>query len=182
MIFVTVGHQMPFDRMVRALDEWAGEHNRNDIFAQIGDAQYTPRHIEWVRTLTPAEFKQRVQAADAIVAHAGMGSILTALQFGVPILVMPRTAALMETRNDHQIATAKRFKEMGRVHVAMDEHELPAMLDQVSNLTTGEAISSQASPELISALAAFIHRADENNEKRLPGATISDPPGTSKHL
>ena len=161
MIFVTVGHQMPFDRMVKAIDAWAGKNARDDIFAQIGDADFTPSHIQWVRTLTPVEFRQKVEESDAIVAHAGMGSILTALQHGVPILVMPRTAALMETRNDHQIATAKRFMEMGRVHVAMDEHELPAMLDQVSNLTTGEAISSQASPELISALAAFIHRADE---------------------
>jgi len=160
MIFVTVGHQMPFDRMIEAIDAWAIEHDRDDVFAQIGDGQYIPKKIEWVKTLDPSEFKARMEQAEAIVAHAGMGSILTAMELGKPILVMPRTAAKMETRNDHQIATAERFKEMGRVAVAMDEHKLPEMLDQVSNLTAGGVISSHASPELISALAEFIHRAD----------------------
>jgi UDP-N-acetylglucosamine transferase subunit ALG13 len=152
---------MPFDRLVSAVDEWAGINHHLEIFAQIGDTQYTPRHIKWVKTLNPPEFREHVTKASAIVAHAGMGTILTSLQLGVPILVMPRTAALMETRNDHQIATARRFREMGRVQVAMDESELPAMLDQVLNLTPGETISAQASPELLSALAAFIHQADE---------------------
>ena len=164
MIFVTVGHQMPFDRMVKAIDEWAAANDRSDIFAQIGDAQYSPMHIQWVKTLDPPEFREKVTTADTIVAHAGMGTILTAMQFGVPILVMPRTAAFKETRNDHQIATAERFKEMGRVHVAMDEHELPTMLDQVSNLTSSGTISSEASPELIAALAGFIHQTDVESE------------------
>lgn len=179
MIFVTVGHQMPFDRMIKAIDEWAEQHGRNDIFAQIGDAAYTPKHIEWVRTLVPAEFSQRVETADAIVAHAGMGTILTAMQNGTPILVMPRTAARNETRNDHQIATAKRFLEMGRVHVAMDELELPEKLDQLANMRSGGTISSQASPMLISALRAFIHRTDDLAGMDLDGSKISDAPDQS---
>ena len=42
----------------------------------------------------------------------------------------------------------------------MDETELPAMLDEVSDLTAGGVISSQASPELLKALSDFVHRAD----------------------
>lgn len=160
MIFVTVGHQMPFDRLVRAVDEWAKAKERDDVFAQIGDAQYEPTHVKWVRNLPPEAFRQRMEQAQAIVAHAGTGTILTAMELSKPVLVMPRRASLMETRNDHQVATAERFREMGRVAVAMDEQELPAMLDSVSDLTAGGAISTQASPELLAALAAFIHQAD----------------------
>ncbi len=152
---------MPFDRMVKAVDEWAAQANRKDIFAQIGESRYTPSFIGWVQAMPPGEFRERVASADAIVSHAGMGTILSALQEGVPILVMPRRAALMETRNDHQVATAQRFKEMGRVAVAMDEHELPGMLDRVTTLTPGGMIPSTASPELIRALASFIHRTDD---------------------
>ena len=90
MIFVTVGAQMPFDRLVRAVDEWAGQSGTRDVFAQIGTTDLRPRHIEWVSFLQPAEFLERVRAARLIIAHAGMGSILTALGLGKQILVMPR--------------------------------------------------------------------------------------------
>lgn len=161
MIFVTVGHQMPFDRMVRAIDQWAMTNGRDDVFAQIGTTAYVPEHIQWSARVDPMEFRQRIKDADVVVAHAGMGTILTAFELGTPILVMPRKGSLHETRNDHQIATAERFLEMGRLSVAMDETELPKMLDQMSNLTATGVISSHASPELIEALAAFIHRADD---------------------
>lgn len=147
--------------MVRAVDQWAAANGCSDVFAQIGTTDYVPSHIEWSPTLDPAEFRRRIADADAVVAHAGMGTILTAFELGTPILVMPRRGALHETRNDHQVATAERFLEMGRLAVAMDENELLGMLDQVSNLTAGGAISSSASPELLQALAAFIHQTDQ---------------------
>ena len=157
MIFVTVGAQMPFDRLVRGVDDWAGSHARSDIFAQIGTTDYAPRSIEWSAFLEPPAFRERIEKATAIVAHAGMGSILTALQCGKPILVMPRRGDLRETRNDHQVATAERFRALGRVSVAMDESELPDRLDELHRLAASEPISPYASPELLGAIKRFIH-------------------------
>jgi UDP-N-acetylglucosamine transferase subunit ALG13 len=88
VIFVTVGGQIPFDRLVRGVDEWAGARSDVHVFAQIGLSELRPRNIDWTEFLTPEEFRQRVQSARALVAHAGMGSILTALEFGKPILVL----------------------------------------------------------------------------------------------
>lgn len=157
MIFVTVGHQMPFDRLVQAVDEWAAKNNRDDVFAQIGSTKYRPSHIKWTHTVNPSEFQDRIAQADAVVAHAGTGTILTAFEQNTPILVMPRRAALLETRNDHQVATAQRFLEMGRLAVAMDETELPEKLDLISQLQASDTISSSASPELLNAISAFVH-------------------------
>ncbi len=131
MIFVTVGAQMPFDRLVRAVDEWAGSRRRSDIFAQIGTTTWRPSHIRWVQWLAPVEFRRRFQAASLVVAHAGMGSIITAMDLGKSILVLPRRGDLGETRNDHQIATAQRFCEMGLVTAAFDEGELVVRLDEL---------------------------------------------------
>ncbi len=158
MIFVSVGHQMPFDRLVMAVDEWACARGRTDVFAQIGETLFTPKSFEYASTLSPSQFRTKVELADVIVAHAGTGTILTAMELAKPILVMPRRASLLETRNDHQVATAQRFKDMGRVAVAMDEHELPRMLDELSNVTPGRVIPAVASAELLKALAAFIHK------------------------
>ncbi|MDX2116370.1 MAG: glycosyltransferase [Planctomycetota bacterium] len=166
MIFVTVGAQMSFDRMVRAVDDWAGARGRRDVFAQIGPTSYRPRHIEWTEFIEPEEFRRRVQEASVLVAHAGMGSILTALEAGKPILVMPRRGDLRETRNDHQIATARRFLDLGKVAVAFDEAELPAKLDQVEMQTAAGKISPFASDRLLEAVRAFIRGGPAGGNRR----------------
>ena len=47
MIFVTVGAQLPFDRLVSVVDEWAGSTGRSDVFGQIARGK-RPRHFESV--------------------------------------------------------------------------------------------------------------------------------------
>jgi UDP-N-acetylglucosamine transferase subunit ALG13 len=155
VILVTVGSQMPFDRLVSAVDEWAGRIGNKDVFAQIGPTDLEPRHVRWQKFIEPDEFRRRVIEADALVGHAGMGTILSALEFGTPILVMPRRGDLKETRNDHQVATAERFKEMKRVYVALDVDELAQWLDRLSELKPTAPIPSCASPELLAALREF---------------------------
>ncbi len=156
MILVTVGAQMPFDRLVRAMDRWAGERRRDDVFAQIGPTDYRPSSMQWTKFLEPEAFIRRVEAASAIVAHAGTGSIITALQAGKPILVMPRRAGLRETRNDHQVATAEQFRRFESVLVAWDETELISRLKGVDELTGRPAVGAHASRELLGAIRAFV--------------------------
>jgi UDP-N-acetylglucosamine transferase subunit ALG13 len=156
MIFVTVGAQMPFDRLLRVVDEWAGRQRDPDVFAQIGPSKMRPQHIRWSQFLDPEEFREKVRAADTIVAHAGMGSILSALEFGKPVVVMPRRGDLHETRNDHQFATARRLLAQGRVVVAFDEAHLVEKLDTLGNLSHSQPIAPQASPLLLKAIRSFI--------------------------
>jgi len=160
VIFVTVGSADPFDRLIRAVDEWAGMRGRTDVFAQIGNSRFEARHIEAVQFLSPSEFRQRVRTASLIVAHAGMGSIITALEAGKPIIVMPKWARLGEHRNDHQVATAKRFGQKEGIIVADDEKDLVAKLDREQALCSPTTLLNGASPELLSAVRAFIRRED----------------------
>jgi len=156
MIFVTVGHQMPFDRLVRTVDAWAGLRARDDVFAQIGHADYVPTNIAWTASLPSGAFRQRIMEAEAVVSHAGTGTILTALELGTTILVMPRRGALKETRNDHQVATATRLCVEKKVAVAMDESELLSMLDRLPTLGSAERIRHRASPDLLETVTSFI--------------------------
>ena len=57
---------MPFDRMMKVVDQWAAESGRKDVFAQIGDGGWEPRHIPFVNFFDPAEFKQRFAEARLI--------------------------------------------------------------------------------------------------------------------
>lgn len=156
MIFVTVGAQMAFDRLVRTVDSWAGTRDKRDVFAQIGPTDFQPANIQWASFLSPDEYKERYEAADCIVAHAGTGSIITALQYGKPIVIMPRRATLRETRNDHQIATSERFRRFDSVTVALDEHELLNQLANIDQLTGRKSVGPHASRELLDAIGHFL--------------------------
>ena len=149
MIFATVGSQMPFDRLIRALDEWAGkQEGAVSVLAQIGNSDVVASHLKIVSSLSPGEFRESVKNAEVIVAHAGTGSVLTAMEFGKPLVVLPRLGAWQETRNDHQVATAKWLSSKPGVYVAMSESDLSAAIDRARNqaLATAE-ISRFASPE-----------------------------------
>ena len=158
MIFVTVGTDLPFDRMVRVIDAWAGETGRRDVFAQIGEGGWKPRHIPCAEFLPPPEFSAKFAAARVIISHAGMGTILTALHNGKPILVMPKKANLGEHRNEHQTATARRMSEIGGVNVAFDEAELRHWLERLDDLKQPKSIGGSADDGLIRGLREFIHQ------------------------
>jgi UDP-N-acetylglucosamine transferase subunit ALG13 len=166
MIFVTVGTDMPFDRMMRVIDRWAADNRRSDVFAQIGEGGWEPRHIRFRHFLQPPEFRKMFETAELIISHAGMGTILTALQQGKPILVMPKRACLGEHRNDHQSATARQMMTLAGVNVAFGESELRHRLDHLESLDVPICIGGAASTELISALKSFIH--EENRNTRPP--------------
>ena len=156
MIFVTVGSDIPFDRLLKAVDSWARENKRQDVFAQIGTRAWKPDFIPFTPMLSPAEFRERLIACSVVVGHAGMGTILSALGHSKPILVMPRRLALNETRNDHQMATAQHLLAMDKINVAFDETELRAKLDHLDALIPRETIPPVATGPLIDGLRNFI--------------------------
>ena len=156
MIFVTVGGQMPFNRLVRSVDEWAGTHKNIEFFAQIGRGGWKPEHIAWAELLSPPTFRHKILSADLIIAHAGMGTILNALDLSKRLSVMPRRGYLRETRNDHQVATANRLESMGLVVQAHDERELTKHLEDIDSITPKKSLSPNASQQLLDALTSFI--------------------------
>ena len=156
MIFVTVGTELAFDRLVQPIDEWAFRQGRRDVFAQIGPKAWHPRHLEWANFLDAPECRRRIAAAQVVIAHAGMGTILLARELGKPILVMPRRAELHEHRTDHQLATVRGLAGHAGIVPVMDENELLEKLDHLDNLPTVDRIPSHASRELLENIRSFI--------------------------
>ncbi len=158
MIFVTVGSQGPFDRLIHAVDEWTALRGRSDVFAQIGKAKYIPKHIRFTEFVDPVEFKHLVESAQLILAHAGIGSIISALESARPIVVMPRRAHFREQRNDHQVATARHFEARRQIIVAYEEQSLAEKIDYALTLRNTERIKMEASPQLVVTIRSFLNR------------------------
>ncbi len=171
MIFLTIGTHEPFDRLVRAVDAWCLATGRQEaLFGQITEPRpggYVPQHFRWVSRLSPTEYANQTAQAELLVSHAGMGSILTALHLGKPIVTMPRRGHLRETRNDHQFTTVQRLGRRPGIHVAADETELPAVLDHaIARLAdpAGERIPPMADVAFTDALRSFLTSTDPKRD------------------
>ena len=156
MIFVVVGTQEPFDRLIRIIDEWSALSGYNDITAQISAAKYFPKNFNWFDFTSPDVFDERFKEAELIISHAGMGTIISALQYSKPIIVMPRLAKFREHRNDHQLATAISFSKLNYVKSVFNRQELFDALDNRKSILPAPPISPHASTELISLVARFM--------------------------
>ena len=125
MIFLAVGTQFGFDRLVKAVDEAIARGQIQDsVFAQIGPGVYLPKHIEYVVSLEKEMFDQTLHSCEAIISHAGMGNIALALKTQKPLLVMPRLKKYGEVVNNHQVDTARKFEQLGHILAAYDTDEL----------------------------------------------------------
>lgn len=133
MIFVAVGTQFPFDRLIQCVDEWAAEHNI-PAHAQIATGQYTPQHASWDRFMTTDDFNAHLQQATLIISHAGMGNIITALENSKPIIVMNRQHKLGEHRNDHQADGLEWMGKLDGVYTASNCTAMQQLLNNYSEL------------------------------------------------
>ncbi|MFX0139595.1 MAG: glycosyltransferase [Candidatus Hodarchaeota archaeon] len=157
MKLVVTGTQLPFNRLIRTVDEWADKTKTKDVFAQIGQTDYKPKYIEWENFISPEIFRKTFEKADIIISHAGMGTILSALEMGKPILILPRLKKYNEHRNDHQIATAKSFLLMNAIDVAFNENELVDKLNSLDKIKNKKKITPNASNQLLKTLSDFIN-------------------------
>lgn len=170
-IFLTVGSQMPFDRLTLAVAQWARAEIRSrdaassaadarlpegggalQILAQIGQSTLSADEthpLQCVQALDPLLYRQACLDSQLIVAHAGMGSILTAMELKRALIVMPRRGGRRETRNDHQWDTAMKLLELWTtwsgpcdgVEGANDQREVPPIWVAKDEADLGHTLS-----------------------------------------
>ena len=158
MIFLTVGTQLPFERLVRAVDDWAAQHPETSVIGQVGRTVFQPSAFSIVSSLGPEQYYDMFEEADVVVAHAGMGTIISALERAKPLLLMPRLASLNEHRNDHQLGTAAHFKKYETIRVVEDASRFDEALDRLlDDLPTMSATPPEImpSPALLERLRGF---------------------------
>jgi UDP-N-acetylglucosamine transferase subunit ALG13 len=159
MIFVTTGTQAPFNRLVRAMDDIAANLDGEEVIVQAFGVDFETKNIKIVGFLDPSEYTKIFDRARLIVSHAGIGSILSALTKGKPIIVMPRSADLNEHRDNHQYDTTRNMATLGYVPVAHDEVELRTVLTSMLaslNQKAPATIGDYASVSLTDSIRNFI--------------------------
>jgi len=141
MIFVAVGTQFPFNRLIEYMDAWAAEHNE-EVIAQISDGDYTPKHMKWERFMDGEQYNKHIAEASVFVSHAGMGNIISAREQQTPIIVMNRQFTLGEHRNDHQADGLKWMGKLEGVLTASTQDELFEQIHTIKASNFSEMVCS----------------------------------------
>jgi UDP-N-acetylglucosamine transferase subunit ALG13 len=158
MIFVTCGTQLPFDRLLYTVDDWAAKNPRCKVVYQSTLGDCLPKNGEFYDYLDPDKYNDFFDSAELIVCHAGMGTIISALEMKKKIIVLPRKFSLGEHRNDHQMATSKKVSKLPNLSVVYDESELSFEIDRMLNMCSsgGEYERSSESVDLCTFVDSFL--------------------------
>lgn len=126
MIFVTVGtNEARFDRLLAALDALP---EGTDLFVQHGPSSIRPAGATCADYLGFDEIVEKMKHARAVVTHAGVGSVLTALLSGTRPIVVPRLQRFGEAVDDHQLEFGRRAERAGLVILVEDAADLPGAI------------------------------------------------------
>jgi UDP-N-acetylglucosamine transferase subunit ALG13 len=149
MIFATCGSShFGFDRMMDALAALpAGE-----LEVQHGPSK-PPPGVLGVAFLPFDDLMARIQAAEIVVSHAGVGSILCAIRAGHTPLIFPRLKRFRETVDDHQEELAEALARQGSAIVARSGDDLVQALLAVPPRRT---VTSVGTHELVKAVRASV--------------------------
>lgn len=136
-------HQHPMNRLVKAVDELAGQGIIQDVFIQTGFSSYRPKYCKWVQAIDFIGFERCMEEAEIIVSHGGAGCIAGALERNKPIVVVPRLKKYNEHNNDHQLELASVLEKSGRALVVYDIKDLADTIKKARNfrpvLAVGES-------------------------------------------
>jgi UDP-N-acetylglucosamine--N-acetylmuramyl-(pentapeptide) pyrophosphoryl-undecaprenol N-acetylglucosamine transferase len=114
-----------------------------EVLWQVGITDTSDLGIESRKSVPGTELRAAIKRADLVIAHAGVGSALTALDLGKAPILLPRRQALNEMVDDHQLLIAGELDSRG-LAISRDPDELN--VDDLSHAlamaTTTEQVST----------------------------------------
>jgi beta-1,4-N-acetylglucosaminyltransferase len=150
VIFVTVGGMRPFDRLVTAMDRLAGDLEE-EVVMQTGTTAYEPRNCRHFSFMPREEIDKLYAGARLVICHAGIGSILTALEHGKPLILVPRMRRYKEHIDDHQLEIAREMEARG-VGVVYDVSDLAAAVENAG----AQPMRLEGGGELVARLREYL--------------------------
>lgn len=141
MIFITVGlSSFAFDRMLLSVDRvLSGLKVSDSVIFQVGESNYRPISGSSSRYFSFAIMQDYFRAADIIISHAGIGSILLALANNKKPVIYPRRKKFRENVDDHQLQIAYYWGSDEMVYNAPSEEDLENI---IMNCIAGESCFS----------------------------------------
>ena len=131
---MTVGtHNQQFDRLLIEVDTLVERGKIKNVVAQIGHSNYIPKNYKWFKFLDFEKMIKFQKKSDLIITHAGVGSIMTALELNKPTIVVPRLPKYSEHVDSHQLLTTKELERQGRIIAVYEIKNLGKAIEKTKN-------------------------------------------------
>ena len=115
------------------MDEISGRIDEK-VIMQIGTTKYKPVNAEYFDFIESFEEIEKFnREARVVVSHAGVGSILTALEQGTSVIIIPRLKKFDEHMDDHQLEIVEAMSENHNVKAVYDIEQLENSLTENRN-------------------------------------------------
>ena len=149
MIFVTVGAaHLPFDRLIRAVDQLAEAWNEEAFVVQTGCSTCEPLYAEWFRFAAPLQVREWIARADVVVAHGGFGVLSDCIRSGKRVVACPRQSRYGEAVNpQHELVNY--LAERGFLVPLYDVADLASAIEQAGNMVVPESTFESKIPEIV---------------------------------
>ena len=152
MIFVTIGAtKRGFDRLIKEMDGIAKRINE-EVVMQIGETTYEPKNAEYFDFMPRNKIEELCKNARIVVCHAGVGTIITALQYNKPTILVPRMKKNGEAFDNHQLQIANELEKEGIATVVYDIKNLESAIKNVS----GNPITFKSENTLVKKLKEYL--------------------------
>jgi beta-1,4-N-acetylglucosaminyltransferase len=141
LIFVTIGTMYGFERLIRWMDIIASKLNE-DVVMQIGNTAYTPINSSYFLFVSKEKLDYFYAHARVVVCHAGVGSLLSAMEHGKPVIAVPRKKELGEALDNHQLEISNELGQEGLIRVAYNFEDLEKEINTISSINSEFKLSS----------------------------------------
>jgi len=137
-IFVMFGTQdKRFDRLLHAILA-SSVLKSHEVHVQLGYTKGNYEGIHYQEYYAEDELIEQIRQADAIITHAGVGSIVSALKLRKKTIVVPRLGKYKEQNNDHQVQIMERFASEGYIIPVVDEKLLDKAIEGLQDFEPKE--------------------------------------------
>lgn len=136
MILVTVGSTLPFDELLKSVDDLCAEDFFDqEVVCQTGHGAYAPRHCKHFR-FTPS-LDDMFKKADVIVCHGGTGSVLQCILLAKPFIAFANPRA----DEDHQGEFLSRMSQITDIVWSRDPLTLKELYPQLQGRSRDRKIA-----------------------------------------
>lgn len=160
MIFLILGTQkFQLNRLLKEMDMICEKgYVKDEVFAQVGYSDYRPKNYQFTNFLDKNEFEQKIRESSLIITHSGVGSIITSLKAGKPVIVYPRLSKYKEHVDDHQLEIAETFQRKNYVLCCGENDKLQDAILKVEAHEFNQYVSS--TKRIISIINDFLLEVD----------------------
>ena len=133
MILVLLGTQNnSFIRLLKEIDKLIDNGIiKDEVIIQAGYTKYDSTNMKIMDLISKEELEKYRNAADIIVTHGGVGSIISSIKDGKKVIAIPRLHKYGEHVNDHQKQIVQMFNKKRYIIGLNEVNELEEAIKRI---------------------------------------------------